>query len=411
MKINFKTLLWGGGIITTSLLAQESNLQDLNNTSNQHQKSFMERMQEKELELQVPRETVPVTESHYPIQTSIPKTAHYLPFLQTLLNIKEGTLPNPLGVSIIGSYITETYRVKRFSGEMGTGIGDKIGGLFEKIPSSFKVPTGIGFLPNINIPLFGSLGVLSKTPRDQFIANLKTQINDAFGTGEKEWTLSEGTVSTKTSAIGAKVDTWLFPFMNLFMSATYIHMEQETHVGNATIPLDSPITINLDGTAFGNSPKTITLNEITFPVGSVKNTLDGFAVMGGTNLAIGYKSFFLSCMVGGGYVQLDDWQNDVSGFVQKPFMYIAPRIGYTYEGVFTLHTGLQRIELFGSTKGSDLSASSGGLVKGYSVEVDKFPINFLAGAQFMPMQDFGISLEYVGSPDTSGINAEIAYRF
>lgn len=296
---------------------------------------------------------------------------------------------------------------------MGVGIGDKIGGLFEKIPSSFNVPVKLPILgqTNIAIPLFGTLGVISKTPRDQFIADLKTQINNAFGTGEKEWKLSEGTVSTKTSAIGAKVDTWLFPFMNLFMSATYVHMEQETRVGSATIPLDSPITINLDGTALGNNPKTITLNEITVPIGSVKNTLDGFAVMGGTNLAIGYKSFFASCMIGGGYVQLDDWQNDVKGFVQKPFMYIAPRVGYTYEGVFTLHTGVQKIKLFSPTKGKDLSASSGGLVQRYSVEVKKFPINFLAGAQFMPMQDFGISLEYVGSPDISGINAEIAYRF
>lgn len=71
--------------------------------------------------------------------------------------------------------------------------------------------------------------------------------------------------------------------MNLFMGATYVHMEQETRVGNATIPLDSPITINLNGTAFGNNPKTIILNEITFSVGSVKNTLDGFAVINGRN--------------------------------------------------------------------------------------------------------------------------------
>lgn len=399
------------------VFAQDSTLlapQELENTElkdSGHKKTLIEKIKEKELELQVPRESVPVTESRYPIKTAIPKTAYYLPMLQTLLHIEPGTLPNPLGISIIGSYTMENYRVKKFSGQMGENLGEKIGGIFDRIPPNFTVPTGLPFPSKITIPLFGALGVISKTPRDEFIANLKSQLNNAFGTSSKEWKLSDGTVSTKTSAIGAKIDMYLFPFMNLFATATYLHVEQETRVGSATIPLDNPITITLDGTAFGSQPKTITLNEITFPVGSVKNILDGYAVMGGTNVAIGYKGFFASCMVGGGYVQLDDWQNNVSGFVQKPFMYVAPRIGYTYDGIFTMHAGVQRIELFGSTKGKDLSALSGGLVQSYAVELDKFPINFLAGAQFMPMRDFGISLEYVGSPDTSGINAEVAYRF
>ena len=399
------------------VFAQDSTLlapQELENAElkdSGHKKTLIEKIKEKELELQVPRESVPVTESRYPIKTAIPKTAYYLPMLQTLLHIEPGTLPNPLGISIIGSYTMENYRVKKFSGQMGANLGEKIGGIFDRIPPNFTVPTGLPFPSKITIPLFGALGVISKTPRDKFIANLKSQLNNAFGTSSKEWKLSDGTVSTKTSAIGAKIDMYLFPFMNLFATATYLHVEQETRVGNATIPLDNPITITLDGTAFGSQPQTITLNEVTFPVGSVKNILDGYAVMGGTNVAIGYKGFFASCMVGGGYVQLDDWQNNVSGFVQKPFMYVAPRIGYTYDGIFTMHAGVQRIELFGSTKGKDLSALSGGLVQSYAVELDKFPINFLAGAQFMPMRDFGISLEYVGSPDTSGINAEVAYRF
>lgn len=399
------------------VFAQDSTLlapQELENAElkdSGHKKTLIEKIKEKELELQVPRESVPVTESRYPIKTAIPKTAYYLPMLQTLLHIEPGTLPNPLGISIIGSYTMENYRVKKFSGQMGENLGEKIGGIFDRIPPNFTVPTGLPFPSKITIPLFGALGVISKTPRDEFIANLKSQLNNAFGTNTKEWKLSDGTVSTKTSAIGAKIDMYLFPFMNLFATATYLHVEQETRVGSATIPLDNPITITLDGTAFGSQPQTITLNEITFPVGSVKNILDGYAVMGGTNIAIGYKGFFASCMVGGGYVQLDDWQNNVSEFVQKPFMYVAPRIGYTYDGIFTMHAGVQRIELFGSTKGKDLSASSGGLVQSYAVELDKFPINFLAGAQFMPMRDFGISLEYVGSPDTSGINAEVAYRF
>lgn len=414
MKQIFSKLIYGGSLILSTLMAQESNLQDIQTLeadSNPPKKSLRERLLEKELELQVPRESVPVTESKYPIKTAIPKTAYYLPMLQTLLHIEPGTLPNPLGISIIGSYTMENYRVKKFSGQMGANLGEKIGGIFDRIPPNFTVPTGLPFPSKITIPLFGALGVISKTPRDEFIADLKSQLNNAFGTDTKEWKLSDGTVSTKTSAIGAKIDMYLFPFMNLFATATYLHVEQETRVGSATIPLDNPITITLDGTAFGSQPQTITLNEVTFPVGSVKNILDGYAVMGGTNVAIGYKGFFASCMVGGGYVQLDDWQNNVSGFVQKPFMYVAPRIGYTYDGIFTMHAGVQRIELFGSTKGKDLSASSGGLVQSYAVELDKFPINFLAGAQFMPMRDFGISLEYVGSPDTSGINAEVAYRF
>ena len=416
MKQIFSKLIYGGSLILSTLMAQESNLQDIQTLeadSNPPKKSLRERLLEKELELQVPRESVPVTENRYPIKTAIPKTAYYLPMLQTLLHIEPGTLPNPLGISIIGSYTMENYRVKKFSGQMGENLGTKIGGLFDQIPANFKIPVKLPILgqTNITIPLFGTLGVLSSKTQADFIADLKSQLNNAFGTNTKEWKLSDGTVSTKTSAIGAKIDMYLFPFMNLFATATYLHVEQETRVGSATIPLDNPITITLNGTAFGSQPQTITLNEITFPVGSVKNILDGYAVMGGTNVAIGYKGFFASCMVGGGYVQLDDWQNNVSGFVQKPFMYVAPRIGYTYDGIFTMHAGVQRIELFGSTKGKDLSASSGGLVQSYAVELDKFPINFLAGAQFMPMRDFGISLEYVGSPDTSGINAEVAYRF
>lgn len=375
-------------------------------------KTFYERMKERELKLQVPRETVPVTESNYPISTPIPKTAHYLPFLQTLLHIKPGTLPNPIGVSIIGSYTVETYRVKQFNGQMGANLGSKLGGVFDLIPESISIP--ILGRPT-SLPLFNkntlTKGLIFNQTRDAFISNLNQQLNSAFSPETKEWKLSDGTINTKTSAVGAKFDVYLLPFMNLFATVTYLHMEQETRVGSATIPLDTPISLKLDGTMFGNNPKTITLNEVTFPVGSIKNTLDGYAIMGGTNVAIGYKGFFASCMVGGGFVQLDDWQNNVKGFVEKPFMYIAPRVGYTYNGVFTMHAGVQRIELFGSTKGKDLSASTGGLVQGYSVELDKFPVNILAGAQFMPVRDFGISLEYVGSPDTSGINAEIAYRF
>ena len=122
MKQIFSKLIYGGSLILSTLMAQESNLQDIQTLeadSNPPKKSLRERLLEKELELQVPRESVPVTESKYPIKTAIPKTAYYLPMLQTLLHIEPGTLPNPLGISIIGSYTMENYRVKKFSGQMG----------------------------------------------------------------------------------------------------------------------------------------------------------------------------------------------------------------------------------------------------------------------------------------------------
>lgn len=320
-----------------------------------------------------------------------------------MLHIKEGVLPNPLGISLIGGYMIDTYRVTNFKAEMGEGIGSKLGGVLDLIPEKIG---SIALFNNSTLK-----GVLFNQTRDTFIADLKTQLDKAFGVGVKDWRLTGGESSSVTSALGAKFDLYLLPFLNLFVSATYIHVEQETRVGEAIIPLENPITLNFDGVVFGKNPIPIVIKEISFPIGTMKNTLDGFAFMGGTNLSVGYKGFFASCMVSIGYVELNDWKNNIDKFVQKPFMYIAPRLGYTYEGVVTLHLGVQRIELFGSTEGNDLSALSGGLIQSYLAEVEKFPINFLAGMQFMPMRDFGISFEYVGSPETSGINAEISYRF
>ena len=112
--------------------AQDSNLlssQELSGVtlaSDGHKQTLREKMLQKELELQVPRETVPVEAINYPIKTPIPKTAEYLPMLQTLLHIEAGTLPNPIGVSIIGSFMEENYNIKRFNGTMGASIGNKI---------------------------------------------------------------------------------------------------------------------------------------------------------------------------------------------------------------------------------------------------------------------------------------------
>ncbi|MCE3046473.1 hypothetical protein [Helicobacter kayseriensis] len=332
----------------------------------QDKKSLIEIIKDKEKKIAVPRETVPVEESKFLMDRPIPKTAHHLPFLQTLLSIQPGTLPNPIGISFIGSHVNENYSVKKFNAQTG--------------PTLSKIP-GIGTL---------------------------------FSPNEQEWKLSEGRVETTTSAIGIKADMFLFPFMQIFVSGAYLHMEQKTTVGSATIPFAKDANkvqqglLNLFLKPMGGNA---TKNNMTVPIAPIQNSLDGWLVMAGTNLAIGYKGFFASFMISGGYVQLDDHANNVTGFVQKPFMYLAPRIGYSYHGIITAHVGVQRIELFGATKGKDLSQSTGGLVSGYSVEIEKFPVNFLAGLQFMFARDLGVAIEYVGSPDTKGINAELAFRF
>ncbi|MCE3047725.1 hypothetical protein [Helicobacter kayseriensis] len=38
-------------------------------------------------------------------------------------------------------------------------------------------------------------------------------------------------------------------------------------------------------------------------------------------------------------------------------------------------------------------------------------IFLVAGLQFMFARDLGVAIEYVGSPDTKGINTELAFRF
>ena len=370
---------------------------------------FFDELKQKEAQAAVPRETVPVEESKFLIDTPIPKTAHYLPFLQTLLNIEVGTLPNPIGISIIGSYTDERYKITKFKGTIGQDIGgtivtglqpliadknnkDKINEAIDKTQFD-KNPFITGFIRGVLKKIVSNIANNDQTT----INGLSNTINNTLGAGETtEWQLSEGKVRTKTSAIGFKADMFLFPFMQLFFTGAYLNVLQSTNVGNATIPLKKPL---------GN------LNSITFPIGTIENKLDGFIAMGGTNLLIGYKGFFASMMISGGYVRLDDLQNNVKGFVQKPFMYLAPRIGYSYHGVLTAHVGVQRVELFGATEGKDLSQITGGLVSGYSVELKKFPINFLAGIQFMFMRDLGLSVEYVGSPDVNGFNAELAYRF
>ncbi len=222
------------------------------------------------------------------------------------------------------------------------------------------------------------------------------RLTSLLGEGLQPWEISEGLIKTRTHAVGIKGDVFLFPFLQLFVLGAYLNVEQSTNVGIVTPSYLSWV------------PNTL---QIPFPIGTIQNTLEGFVAMSGLNFVFGYKGLFASLMVSGGYAQLNDTKNNINGFAQKPVMYIAPRIGYQYRGILNIHAGVQRVELFGATKGKDLSALSGGLVKSYSVDLSKFPVNFLAGAQFLVSREFNISVEYVGSPDTQGLNIELVSRF
>ncbi|MGL4982298.1 MAG: hypothetical protein ACRC4W_05545 [Treponemataceae bacterium] len=281
------------------------------------------------------------------ISTPMP-TLKTFPLLREQLGIEKNALPNPFGVSVIYNFTEENYNIKSFKGEGG----DKLQGV--------------------------------------------------LGEGLQPWAISKGTIKVQSHAVGAKVDLNLLPFLQLFALGSYITMNQETDIGTATV------------TASLTLPPILGGDTIKFPidhhVGALKNVLHGWVGMGGAILSYGYKGFFISAMISGGYVNLDDKINGVTGFVQKPIMYIAPRIGYN-RGRLTVHAGVQYVELFGATKGKDLSTLTKGLVKSYEVEIEKFPVNFLAGIQFMFMREFGISAEYVGSPDSNGINIEAVFRF
>lgn len=424
----FKAILAPLLLLSIPLFAQETKGQKPKESVD-----FFDEIKQKEAQAAVPRETVPIEESKFLIDTPIPKTAHYLPFLQTLLSIKPGTLPNPIGVSIIGGFTQEQYKIKKFRAKLGSGltsIGTKLGSQLDTLLTKLQANnSGIMGTLVSDATLFGGKlnkqqGLLwqgkpnndAKTNRQDFFNNLST-LDSALPVGLDEWTIQDGMVKTSTSAVGVKADLWLLPFMQIFAGITYLHMEQETNIGTIAIPLQQPIKVQdyITGTLGNSLANAQPISTIPVPVGNlmgpIRNVLDGYAALGGTNLAIGYKGFFASFMIAGGYVQLDDLQNNVKGFVEKPFMYLAPRMGYSFGGMMTAHFGVQYVELFGATEGKDLSAVTGGLVSNYAVELEKFPVNFLIGTSFTPIRDFGISLECVISPDVRGLNAELAYRF
>ncbi|MGL4389018.1 MAG: hypothetical protein ACRCTJ_06480 [Brevinema sp.] len=264
------------------------------------------------------------------------------------------------------------------------------------LQKQFRIPQGM--FPN---PIGVSL-IYNYTKEKYKIKKFKGEAGPALesllGSGLQNWGISKGTIDVESHAVGAKVDIMLLPFLQLFGLAAYLQMNQRTDIGTATVTLNIPPLLG--------GPKPLGL-----PVGVLENKLEGFVGMAGINLAFGYKGFFTSFMLSGGYVRLDDKVNNITRFVEKPIMYVAPRIGYQYKGIFNVYTGIQYVELFGATKGKDLSVLTGGLVKSYSVEIEKFPVNFVAGMQFYVSREFVISLEYVGSPDSSGVNMEIGARF
>ena len=52
----------------------------------------------------------------YLIETKTSPTTEYLPLLRKELNIPIKNLPNPIGVSLVYSYMEESYKIKEFRG-------------------------------------------------------------------------------------------------------------------------------------------------------------------------------------------------------------------------------------------------------------------------------------------------------
>jgi len=59
----------------------------------------------------------------YLIETKPSPTTEYLPLLRKELHIPIKNLPNPIGVSLVYSYMDESYNIKEFRGELrGQGM-------------------------------------------------------------------------------------------------------------------------------------------------------------------------------------------------------------------------------------------------------------------------------------------------
>ncbi len=217
-------------------------------------------------------------------------------------------------------------------------------------------------------------------------------LSPILGKGEQNWKLSKGITQMKTHSIGAKVDVLLFPFLQLFGMATYLKVQQSIQMGEATVP-------------------NIFNKPITLAMPDMMNNLEGFMAMGGANLIMAYKGFVCFVSAAGGYVRLDNKEKEIYNFVSQPIFYVAPRLGYSYNGIFTAYTGVQYLKTFGKNQGQGLVNMSDKLVKSYSVEVEKFPVNFLVGIQWMLNKNFGLTMEYSGSPDNQAFMIEAGLRF
>lgn len=213
-----------------------------------------------------------------------------------------------------------------------------------------------------------------------------------LGKEEKNWQLSKGISFLKTHSVGVKMDTYLLPFLQLFGMLSYIKVEQLIQIGTATVMgrFNRPFKVNIP---------------------DMKNNLDGFLGLGGMNLVFSYKGFLMLLSVAGGYVRLDNRKEEIKGFISQPVLYVAPRIGYSYGGIFTGYAGVQYIKTFGKNQGQGLVNLSEQIVKSYSVEVEKFPVNFIVGFQWMLSRILGINIEYAGSPDSHGVSIDTMFRF
>ncbi|MGL4393822.1 MAG: hypothetical protein ACRCS8_01160 [Brevinema sp.] len=262
----------------------------------------------------------------------------------------------------------------------------------------FGIP--IGVFPNpIGISMF-----YNYTKEQYRIKNFKAEsasggsLANILKPGMNEWKISNGLMDIQSHIVGAQIDVTLFPFLQLFGLVGYISMDQSIYLGEKigvpTIfgPIDIPTSLIAEN-------------------GTLQNKLEGWVAVAGANFVVAYKGFFAALMISGGYVCMNDKVNNIRGFVKKPLMYVAPRIGYQYKSIFRLYTGVQYIELFGSTEGSDLSKVTDGLLKSFSIEFEKFPVNFLAGIQFFITREFSLGMEYAGGPNMNGVNVQISGRF
>lgn len=298
------------------------------------------------------------------------KSQKYLPLLQDKIPITVGANSNPIGLSLIGGIRNDIYRLSNVYGTLGGSI----------LP--FTLP--IGSYPAL------------------------------FDQSAQKWQFSEGKIYIQTKNIGIKIDAQIFPFMQIFISGTYLNMIQNSNLGDVNIPISQ--NLNSDQLKYYSSVLqafgvSLSDTSATFHIGKVQTEFKGWLTMGGANFIYDYNGIFVSCIIAGGYIMLNDTTNNIKNHIQHPFMYIAPRIGYSYLGIMDTYLGIQRIDFFGKKTNNPLNTTTNNLAQSYSANMTKFPIDFTIGTHFTPIKEFSISIEYIVSPDTKGLTTEVTYRF